>query len=103
MIQQHPEWHSPTRYATEVAMAKVQQQVALTFISYQGDSSSHDAHDESIVNWHANVLRVIQRRYRHVTCLPGQERSEHLEAKLDEIPFATTDIFRTKKGFRTLL
>lgn len=50
MIQQHPEWHSSTRYATEVAMAKVQQQVALTFISYQGDSSSHDAHDESIVN-----------------------------------------------------
>lgn len=32
-------------------------------LAYEGNSSASDAHHEDVVHGHADVLRVVQRRY----------------------------------------
>lgn len=50
----------------------------LLVAKHKRQADADDAHDDDIVDTHADVLRVVQRRNRDVPRLPGQEDAEYL-------------------------
>lgn len=50
----------------------------LLIAQYVGEAGADNAHDDDVVDAHADVLGVIQRRYAHLTRLPRQEDADRL-------------------------
>ena len=44
----------------------------------EGDGRAARAHDDDVVDAHADVLGVVQGRYADLACLPRQETAERL-------------------------
>ena len=48
----------------------------LFILQHEGDRHAEDAHDGNVVNRHADVLGVVERRNLNLTRLPSQERTK---------------------------
>lgn len=47
------------------------------------DGGAHDAHNDNVVHAETNMLGIIERRYRDMSRLPGQESAEYLRAEIE--------------------